>query len=148
MKNRFHVLAMAVLVIAGLLAAGRDSSALAAKGIKQWRVPIVMERATVRGKVVILETRTTERHALKDMKIEIWSRRDDRRGRAAPDQLLHETTTDPEGFFSLPVLEEGNYLLRVSDLYLKLAVIPEAEVRTGQEQEPKILLILLPKEVI
>ncbi|MDP6491077.1 MAG: hypothetical protein QGH42_10300 [Kiritimatiellia bacterium] len=73
--------------------------------------------------------------------------RENAAGKTVPDKLLHETKTDRDGFFSLPVIDNGNYLLVVGDLYLKLTVVSPTLVKAAQ-QEPKILLILLPKEVI
>jgi hypothetical protein len=123
-------------------------NAVAAKGkVRKWRVPIVMEKATVRGKIVILETRVEERTIIQGLRVQVWPWRENAAGKTVPDKLLHETKTDRDGFFSLPVIDNGNYLLVVGDLYLKLTVVSPALAKMDQ-QEPKILLILLPKEVI
>ncbi|MBL7075969.1 MAG: hypothetical protein ISS31_00725 [Kiritimatiellae bacterium] len=123
-------------------------NALAAKGtVRKWRVPIVMEKATVRGKIVVLETRVKERTIIQGLRVQVWTWKENASGKTVPDKLLHETKTDRDGFFSLPVIDNGNYLLVVGDLYLKLTVVAPTIVKQGQ-QEPKILLILLPKEVI
>jgi hypothetical protein len=66
---------------------------------------------------------------------------------STPDKLLHEATTDEFGMFDLPVLEQGNYVLKISELQLQLFVIPKAEDRADQN-DPKVLLILMPKEVV
>jgi len=124
------------------------TNAVAAKEkVRKWRVPIVMEKATVRGKIVILETRVEERTIIQGLRVQVWTWKENASGKTVPDKLLHETKTDRDGFFSLPVIDNGNYLLVVGDLYLKLTVVAPTLVKTGQ-QEPKILLILLPKEVI
>lgn len=106
-----------------------------------------MEKATVRGKVVILETRVEERRTIQSLQIEVWSRKDNDKNKSRKDKLLHATKTDRDGFFSLPVIDTGDYLMVIGDLQLKLAVVPANDVTAGQ-QEPKILLILLPKEAI
>ena len=137
--------------LAGLLslaAVTPSRDARAAGKAEQWRVPIVMERSTVRGKVVILESRAEERKTLADLPVELWTSKQGARGQRVPASQLHATRTDADGFFSLPVVDVGQYVLIVGKLQLQLTVIPEADVREGQEQEPKVLLILLPKEVI
>jgi hypothetical protein len=104
-----------------------------------------MEEATVRGKIVILETRKQDRRTIAGLRIEIWEpEEDDPNVRR---ELVHAVKTDEDGLFALPQLEVGQYIMMVSDLRLNLMVIPKAEVRKGQE-EPKILLILLPKDVV
>ncbi len=125
-----------------------SSHARAAKGeARKWRVPIVMEKSTVRGKIVVLETRIEERTIIQDLRVQVWTWKENAKGKTVPDKLLHQTETDRDGFFSLPIIDNGNYLLVVGDLYLKLTVVPPTVAETDQ-QEPKILLILLPKEVI
>ncbi len=142
---------MPVRLAVMLLLAGSylsNSSAMAAKGKgRQWRVPIVMEKATVRGKVVVLETRVEERRTIQSLRIQVWTRKTNKAKKSVRDKLLHETKTDRDGFFSLPVIDSGDYVMVIGDLNLKLTVVPPTTVATGQ-QEPKILLILLPKEVI
>ena len=124
------------------------SHATAATGkTRKWRVPIMMEKATVRGKIVILETRVEERRTIQSLRVQIWTLKESLKKKAVRDKLLHETKTDRDGFFSLPVVDSGDYLLVIGDLHLKLTVVPSATVKQGQ-QEPKIMLILLPKEVI
>jgi hypothetical protein len=135
-----------VLILTGVCLP--NSHAMAAKGkARKWRVPIVMEKATVRGKIVILETRVEERRTIQSLRVQIWTWKESLKQKTVRDKLLHETKTDRDGFFSLPVVDSGNYLLVIGDLHLKLTVVPPAAVKQDQ-QEPKILLILLPKEVI
>ena len=110
-----------------------------------WKVPIVMEKATVRGKVVILETRKEDRKTIANIRIQVWTAVKDDPSRKR--SLLHETKTDEGGLFALPLLDEGQYILVVSELQLSLIVTPQAEVRQGTS-EPKVLLILLPKDVV
>ncbi|NQU40791.1 MAG: hypothetical protein HQ523_12625 [Lentisphaerae bacterium] len=138
--------AATVLVLAGVFLPPTSVNA-APRNSRQWRVPIVMEKATVRGKVVILETRVEERRTIQSLQIEVWSRKDNDKNKSRKDKLLHATKTDRDGFFSLPVIDTGDYLMVIGDLQLKLAVVPANDVTAGQ-QEPKILLILLPKEAI
>jgi hypothetical protein len=111
----------------------------------EWAVPVVMEEATVRGKVVILETRQDDRKTIANLPIEVWETEKNNPG--VKRKLRHETTTDDGGLFSLPLLETGQYILIVSELRLSLTVIPQNQIRAGQG-EPKILLILLPKDVV
>ena len=118
---------------------------------KEWRVPVVMEQATVRGKVVVLETRHEERRIVENLRIQVWERAvEPIAGTAAADpkpKLLHETKTDDLGMFALPLLTVGNYTLTVGDLKLRLEVVPKSEKRKDQE-EAKVLLILVPRDVI
>jgi hypothetical protein len=134
------------LGLTGLLSLPTAAFAKKESADKQWRVPVVMEKATVRGKVVVLETRSDERKALSDLKIQVWTRKTDEK-KTEKDKLVVETKTDESGFFNLPVIDVGDYVLVVAELQLRLTVVPEAGARAGQ-QEPKILLLLLPKEVI
>ncbi len=137
---------VAVLILAGMCLPV-DQAVAAEKKVRRWRVPIVMEKATVRGKIVILETRVEERTIIQGLRVQVWTWKKSARGKTVPDKLLHETTTDRDGFFSLPAIDNGNYMLVVGDLYLKLTVVAPTLVKASQ-QEPKILLILLPKTVI
>jgi len=135
---------------------------------RTWRVPVLMEEATVRGKVVVLETRREDRRAVENLLIQVWTAPDEAEEleNAAEEQadetveaeaeteaekeepkLVHETRTDENGLFSLPVLSVGVYRLVIGELSVQLRVMPKHEERKDQE-EPKILLILLPKEVI
>jgi hypothetical protein len=103
-----------------------------------------MERSTLRGKVVVLESRRSDRRTIENLGIQVWSTQDNGRRKSAK---LHETLTDADGLFALPLLEEGEYILMVGELRLRLLVVPPAPERAGQE-EPKVLLILMPKEAI
>jgi hypothetical protein len=127
----------AALAPSGALARGEDEEA------PHSRVPVVMEKATVRGRVIILETRRSDRAAIQDLGVEVWSTYSNGEKR----EQIHATRTGAEGLFSLPALEEGEYLMAVGELRLKLLVVPPAAEREGQD-EPKILLILVPKESI
>ncbi|MCE9616621.1 MAG: hypothetical protein K8T26_20285 [Lentisphaerae bacterium] len=123
------------------------------------KVPIVMEEATVRGKVAILETRREDRKVVEGLPVRVWSTKkagaDANSGKHGHkqvaqwerDELLHETETDELGLFDLPLLSAGEYLLEVSEVQFRLTVIPQSSERAGQS-EPKVLLILVPKEVI
>ena len=149
--RKFAVVAAALWFVS--LCAPGDASA-AEKKTSQWRVPIVMEKATVRGKVVVLETRREERASIKNLNVEVWTAPEESSGEeskkdsdAPGRKRLHATKTDELGFFSLPALEEGEYVLVIGELHLGLTVVPAAEVRKGQE-EPKVLLLLLPREVL
>lgn len=152
MRMYRQALPMVALAAAVLSGTYRPRCALAEpdKPEKEIAVPVVMEAATVRGKVIMLEDRRTDRQVLKDLKVAVWStKKDEESGKptAEPDKLLHETTTDEFGMFNLPELPEGNYVLIISELKIDLTVIPKAEERADQK-EPKVLLILLPKEVV
>ena len=57
----------------------------------------------------------------------------------------HEDTLGQQATM-LPALDAGKYELVVGELHLNLLVQSTSEVKTKQE-EPKILLLLLPKEV-
>jgi hypothetical protein len=106
--------------------------------------PVVMEEATVRGRIVVLETRKEDRKVIENLPVNIWQENED-----AEDgkELIHATRTDEDGFFNLPLISTGEYLMSVGELQIKLFVIERAEHRKDQE-DPKILLILLPTEVI
>ena len=122
---------------------------------RTWSVPIVMEKATVRGKVAVLETRREDRRVVESLQIEVWSTKEIEQPRRflrdtteiVRDELLHETETDESGIFGLPLLDTGEYLLVVGEVQFRLTVVEQSPDRTGQE-EPKVLLILVPKEVI
>ena len=124
---------------------GPARSAVSAEEDDQGPIPVVMEEATVRGRVVIMETRRTERHALEGLRVKVWTKGNKEGGEES--RLLHEAETDELGLFSLPLLPVGEYTLVVSKVTLRLVVTPKAPERAEQE-EPKILLILLPREVI
>lgn len=144
--NRTSGRSLAALVLLALcVSLWSPDAAFAQKGEKAWAVPVVMEEATVRGKVVILETRTQDRRTVSGLRIEVWEPEQD--NPSIRRKLLHKTTTDEDGLYSLPRLEAGQYILMVSDLRLSLTVIPKEQGQAGQE-EPKIMLILLPKDVI
>jgi hypothetical protein len=140
--NRWHACRLGVALSVASLACG---AALGEDQSREWKVPIVMEKATVRGKVVVLETRHEDRRAASDLKVQVWDTlRDTPRKKH---NLLHDTKTDEGGLFTLPLLDEGQYVLVVGDLNLSLSVVPAAPVRKDSS-EPKVLLILLPKDVV
>jgi hypothetical protein len=134
-------------VVRGLVVLGSLAGATVhgADDGREWKVPIVMEKATVRGKVVVLETRHEDRRAAANLKIQVWDTL-----KASPQKkhnLLNETRTDEGGLFTLPLLDEGRYVLVVGALNLSLTVTPPAGIRKDSP-EPKVLLVLLPKDVI
>jgi len=130
---------------------------------KNWSVPIVMEEATVRGKVAVLETRREEREVLEGVRIQLWSteekeepepkkkkwfqRRNNDEKKRVRKNLIHETKTDEVGLFVLPRLSPDEYLLTVSEVQFRVTVVPKAKERIGQE-EPKVILVLIPRDVI
>ena len=134
-----------------------------ASEVTTWTVPIVMEEATVRGKVAVLENRTEDRQVLEGLKVEIWSTEMEQRHdpakkrwfkfRKDPEpQLLrkdkvHETETDADGLFSLPTLKPEEYYMVLGEIQFRITVIPKDKIRAGSD-EPKVLLILIPKEVV
>lgn len=128
-----------------LLSAPTPARAQQEANEKTWRVPIVMEQATVRGRVVILESRREDRKTVGGLRIEVWSTDPDDPN--ARDSRLHRTRTDDDGLFELPLLDLGRYLMIIGDLRLSLQVVEQSANRRGQ-QEPKVLLILLPKDVV
>lgn len=138
-------------VLSMLCCMGITQRVAAEKQEEAWTVPIVIEQSTVRGKIAVLETRSEDRKSLSALSVEIWNTEEveKRRGRKeyVRKDLIHETLTDEDGFFSLPSLDLGEFILRVGELNLRLTVIPRAPAREGQE-EPKTLLILMPKEVV
>ena len=137
-RCRAPVAAIALVLVLAERAPGQDDA-------KAWRVPVVMEEATVRGKVVILETRREDRKTVGGLRIEVWTTEPD--NPRIRDERIHRTRTDDEGLFSLPSVEIGRYVIIVGELRLGLQVVPKANVRADQ-QEPKVLLILLPKDVV
>ena len=146
-----------VIAIGFLMVNGPLTSRAADAGDQTLKVPIVMEEATVRGKVAVLETRREERRVMEGLAVRVWSVKDtpeNADGKHSQkdaawerDRLLHETETDELGLFDLPRLDVANYLLEVSDVQFRLRVIPQSAERAGQS-EPKVLLILIPKEVV
>ena len=64
-----------------------------------------MERATLRGKVVVLETRVQERRTINGLPVQVWTPKKGAGRKVKRDRLLHEAKTDMDGFFSLPVLD-------------------------------------------
>ena len=107
------------------------------------RAPVLMEQATVRGKIAILEVRREGRTSRQGLRIQVWQKGQN----AEEKRLLHETVTDEAGLFSLPLLGEGTYELKVEDFAVDLVVIPQSDDRKGQE-EPKILLLVVPREAL
>ena len=113
--------ALIAVAAAGCVLAG-PGSAFAKKSEKKvttWRVPIVMEQATVRGKIAILETRTEDRKTVKEIAVQIWSTEEQtkrRKTKIVRKELLHETATDEDGFFDLPQVKPDEYLLVIEPL--------------------------------
>lgn len=148
----------AACVCALLFAASASSLRAADDDVtRQVSVPVVMEAATIRGKVAILETRQDDRRVIEGLKVQIWStkRTEQKRPRLwsgkaddlERDKLLHETETDDQGIFDLPLLGVGEFFLVISKVQFRLTVVEQSVDRTGQT-EPKVLLILIPKEVV
>jgi len=83
-----HLARAGLLSLACLLFMPRGVGVLAEERAQQrWSAPVVMETATVRGKVAILETRREDRKTLAGLKVQIWGQndRDERR------KLISET---------------------------------------------------------
>ena len=146
-----HAVLTIVLLFSGL---ALPRAGFARRSKKRWRTPIVMEQATLRGKIVVIEDRAQDRRTLEGMTVRVWSiaepsAEDEKpqKNRFERGKLLHDTKTDDLGMFSLPVLEQGEYLLLLGELRLVLKVVPKSEKRKDQE-EPAVLLIMLPKEVV
>jgi hypothetical protein len=139
---RFAVRLAAALMVATVLS-GMPARAQEAEAYS--KTPVLMEEATLRGKVVILETRKEDRHVQEGLKIQVWTTKEGS-PRVKRDRI-HETKTDEAGLFSLPLLAQGIYILTVGELDVCVQVVAKAPVRQGQE-EPKVLLLMLPKEVI
>ncbi len=116
-RNAILLLAAALVGAAALPQAAMARSRRSTKG----RLPVVMEEATVRGKVIVLENRKEDRRILRDLSIRIWS------GEGAARKLLHETVTDDLGLFSVPMLKVGEYRMTVAELNVRLSVIPKAD---------------------
>ena len=150
MKKTKHVghIALTIAILVSCLALPRSGQAK--NDGKTWRIPVVMEQATMRGKIVVIEDREQDRRVLEGMTVQVWSIADSAEGekkpkkkRAERGKLLHETKTDDLGMFSLPALEEDEYILIIAELRLLLQVVPTSEKRKGQ-QEPAVLLIMVP----
>ena len=170
MKTQKRMRMVAFCLFAAVLLFGQER-AEARERMRTWRVPVLMEASTARGKVVVLETRKEDRKAVENLLVQVWTAPDEEQevegaeeaegkaGEETPpekgnpespqeeEKLVHETRTDENGLFSLPVLSVGAYRLVIGELSVQLRVLPKAEERKDQE-EPKILLILLPKEVV
>ena len=136
--------------------------------------PILMEEATVQGKIIILENFQEDRQAAVGLRIEIWSakevvappsknRRMAKMQAAAAasgneelnfekNELVLETETDEDGFFYIEEgfeLRPGNYIIAMGDVRLILIVEPLSGDRAGLNpiEKQKTLLILVPKEI-
>jgi hypothetical protein len=140
--------AVTALAIAAFLCIDQ-ASAESKRSAPRLVIPVVMEAATVRGKIVMLEDRRNDRQVLQGLKVVVWSTKSSESEEAEPetDILIHEAVTDEFGMFDLPLLEEGTYVLVIGEMNLQLVVIPKSEDRADQK-EPKVLLILVPKEVV
>jgi hypothetical protein len=153
MKVHMRLLCGCVAGVLTVLNAGQDSGvAFGQQSTREWTVPVVMEKATVRGRVVVLETRKEDRQVIENTAVQVWTQPEGMEaepgGRGKINRrMLHETRTDSQGMFTLPQLDVGEYLMIVGELRIRLLVVPKSEVRKNQE-EPKILLILLPKDVL
>ena len=150
----------AILTLSPMQASSQDDAA----EVTTWNVPVVMEEATVRGKVAILENRSEDRQVLEGLRVEIWSteleetaeptkkswinfRKDDG-PKYIRKEKVHESSTDADGLFSLPSLEADEYFMVLGEIQFRLTVIKRDKIRAGKNDEPKILLILIPKEVV
>ena len=132
--------------------------------------PIVMEEATVQGKIIILENFKEDRQAAAGLLIEIWSakefklertsRRGAKQAAKAVDtgynferhELILETETDEDGFFYIEEgseLPAGNYIMVIGEVDLILIVEPLSSTREKMDatEKQKTLLILVPKEI-
>ena len=136
-----------VAVLSGLLFALCAVPAWAKDRPKTWRIPILMEQSTVRGKVIVLEDRQDDRKVASNLRVRIYEEAKEGDPDRRTFKLLSETRTDDLGLFDLPLLATGQYALWISGMQVRLQVIAKPEARTGPE-EPKVLLILIPKEVI
>jgi hypothetical protein len=140
--------ALVLLFVAGVFSSQHSQAASRSKKKQRWAVPVIMEEATMRGRLIILEDRTQDRRVIENLNIEVWSRvEDEETAEDAKKDLLHTTRTDDLGMFQLPLLNVGDYVLTISELDLNFQVVPKAEDRKDQ-REPKIVLIMLPKESI
>jgi len=122
-------------------------------------IPIVMEEATVRGKVAVLETRSADRRTPEGLTVAVWTTEVGKEtakrwwqlgkdeARLLRKDKIHETETDDTGIFSLPSMQPGDYLLAVGSAEFALTVIPRSAERANQT-EPKVLLILIPKDIL
>jgi len=99
-----------------------------------------MEEATTRGKLVFLDDGRERQRSLKGIKIEIWT--------SDEKHLLHSTRTDDLGFFDLPHQPVGEYVIGVGALRLKLKVYEAKPIADNLERAPKLLLIMVPPDVI
>jgi hypothetical protein len=101
---------------------------------------VVMEEATTRGKLVFLEDDQEDRRPVEGVRLELWD--------AAGKKKLYGTTTDDLGFFDLPDQPPGVYSIRLGRLRLRLRVYPRQPIKEGEAHAPKLLLIMIPAEVI
>jgi hypothetical protein len=136
------------MVLAALLCGFLSGGvALARERTKTLRVPILMEEATVRGKVIILETREDDRKVASSIRVRLFTERRTGEDEKPVRELLHEARTDDLGLFDLPSVPVGEYQLWVSGLQVRLRVVPRTAPPKPQD-DPKVLLILLPREAL
>ncbi len=114
---------------------------------KTLRVPILMEESTVRGKIIVLETRDDDRKVAANIRVRLFTEKRSNDGGKTIRELLHEAKTDDLGLFDLPSVAVGEYQLSVSGMEVRLHVVPRNSAPKPQE-DPKVLLILLPREAL
>lgn len=107
-------------------------------------IPIMIEKATTRGRVVLLEDSDEGRYVVRDVPVAIWHI--DKNGK---ERLMYSTRTDDDGMFSLPEIEVGIYRAIVGKTPMLMQIVPTVNKLKEQERAaPKALLIMMPKQAI
>lgn len=110
---------------------GEERSAVGAR--------VIMERTEIHGKVIFVgEDRDSEEVAA-GVRIRILPE--------DGGKVIHEAQADSTGFFKVPPLNVGNYLMSVGRLWIKLNVIPINGTRGEIKEKPKILLVFIPRNL-
>ena len=101
------------------------------------RPTMTVTYAEIQGKVFLASARQgEEEEPASNVKVQVRDLK--------TNKVLREAVTDKAGYYSLPKLEPAKYLMIVGRLKLHLNVEPNQQPLT---ELPKILLIILPKEM-
>jgi hypothetical protein len=103
-------------------------------------IPVIMEEAVVQGTVVKLEDKDNDRALLAEVPVVLWS---DGKGRR-----IYETKTDKDGRFAIPRVTAGDYIIAVGTVNLRLRVRPPTGDPEKDLEAPKVIYILIPKDVV
>ena len=100
---------------------------------------VVMKQTEIKGRVFLIGDKGEEAVPAPDILIEVRLKTEEK--------LLHRTTTDRQGNYTLPSLAVDLYAFKVGLLNLELRVeSPEKEFE-GKKPIPKMIFVFLPQEL-